>query len=150
MTKLNLPEYKLNIRKRDGKFEVFDILRNKYVALTPEEFVRQNFIHFLINKKNFPKSLLCAEISMQINNTEKRADIVLYDSNGAAKLIVECKAESVRVNQKVFDQIAAYNMKLRAKYLIVTNGINHYCCSFDHENNTFEYLAEIPSYEQIK
>ena len=149
MQQLNLPEANFKILQENNKTKVFDIIRKKYVALTPEEYVRQQFIHYLINEKNYPKGLLAVEKQLKIYDLEKRTDIVLYNTSGKPVVIVECKAPPVNITQKTFDQIARYNMNFKAEYLIVTNGLKHYCCKPDYENNTYEFLREIPEYETI-
>ncbi|NPA67406.1 MAG: type I restriction enzyme HsdR N-terminal domain-containing protein [Chlorobi bacterium] len=149
MQKLNLPQADLKITTENGKTKIFDIIRKKYVVLTPEEQVRQEFIHYLINKKNYPKGLLAVEKKLKIYNLEKRTDIVLYNTSGNPAVIIECKAPSVNISQKTFDQIARYNMNFKAEYLIVTNGIKHYCCKPDYKNKTYGFLKEIPDFEQI-
>lgn len=149
MQKLNLPETKLKILKENNKLKIFDIIRKKYVAFTPEEQVRQEFIHYLINEKQYPKGLFSVEKQLKVFDTEKRADIVLYDTSGKPLVIVECKAPEVSITQKTFDQIARYNMTFKADYLIVTNGLKHYCCKPDYQNNTYEFLKEIPTYDKI-
>ncbi len=149
MLSLNLPSYEPKISEREGKRFIFDILRKKYIALTPEEWVRQNFVHFLINFKGFPKGLLANEVTITLNNTIKRCDTVLYSRNMSAKLIVEYKAPHINITQAVFDQITRYNMVLKVDYLIVTNGINHYCCKMDYINNSYSFLKDIPSYDTL-
>jgi len=149
MQQLNLPEAKLKILKENNKLKIFDIIRKKYVAFTPEEQVRQEFIHYLINEKQYPKGLFSVEKQLKVFDTEKRADIVLYDTSGKPLVIVECKAPEVSITQKAFDQIARYNMTFKADYLIVTNGLKHYCCKPDYQNNTYEFLKEIPTYDKI-
>ena len=149
MQQLNLPEANFKILQENNKTKVFDIIRKKYVALTPEEYVRQQFIHYLINEKKYPKGLLAVEKQLKIYDLEKRTDIVLYNTSGKPVVIVECKAPPVNITQKTFDQIARYNMNFKAEYLIVTNGLKHYCCKPDYENNTYEFLREIPEYETI-
>ena len=149
MQQLNLPEANLKILQENNKTKVFDIIRKKYVALTPEEYVRQQFIHYLIKEKNYPKGLLAVEKQLKIYDLEKRTDIVLYNTSGKPAVIVECKAPSVNITQKTFDQIARYNMNFKAEYLIVTNGLKHYCCKPNYKNNTYEFLREIPEYEII-
>ncbi len=149
MEKLNLPEYEFRIRKREGRPEIFDTFRKKFVALTPEEWVRQNFLMYLVNEKEYPGSLIAVEAGLKLYNRIKRTDIVVYSNLGKPVLIVECKAPEVTINQKAFDQIARYNMALRVKYLIVTNGINHYCCLLDYANNSIKYLKDIPDYKNL-
>ncbi len=149
MEKLNLPEYDFRIRKSDQKLEIFDAFRKKFVSLTPEEWVRQNFLMYLVNEKYYPASLIAVEAGLKLYNRIKRTDIVVYSNLAKPVLIVECKAPEVTINQKVFDQIARYNMVLKVKYLIVTNGLNHYCCYLDYENNSIKYLEEIPDYKYL-
>ena len=149
MQQLNLPEVNLKVMNENNKLKVFDVIRKKYVALTPEEQVRQQFIHYLINEKHYPKGLLSVEKQLKVYDTEKRADIVLYNTNLKPVVIVECKAPEVTITQKAFDQIARYNMNFKADYLIVTNGLKHFCCKPDYKNNSYEFLKEIPDYQII-
>jgi len=150
MQQLNLPEADLKILKENKKIKVFDIIRKKYVALTPEEQVRQQFIHYLIYEKHYPKGLLAVERQLKIYDLEKRTDIVLYDTEGKPLVITECKAPSVKITQKAFDQIARYNMNFKAAYLIVTNGMKHYCCEINYKKKSYTFLKEIPEYDKIK
>ena len=147
--KLNLPEYSLKINKTEKGKSVFDIIRKKYVLLSPEEEVRQVFIHYLIEEKKYPKGLLAVETQLKIFDVVKRTDIVLYNKTGNVSVIVECKAPTVKISQQTFDQIARYNMNFKAKYLIVTNGINHYCCKPDYITGSYEFLKDIPNYEAL-
>lgn len=149
MLKLNLPtfDYKIN-RTRDG-LQIYDRLRRKFVVLTPEEWVRQHFVEFIITHKGFPQSLIANEIGITLNNTRRRCDTVVYDNTATPLVIIEYKAPSVEITQATFDQIVRYNMVLQAKYLIVSNGLNHYCCSIDYTNQTYQFLKEIPSYSEL-
>lgn len=147
MLSLNLPSYDAKIILREGKKYIFDLLRKKYVSLTPEEWVRQNFVQYLINYKSYPKGLLANEVKITLNNTIKRCDTVLYNRDLKAKVIIEYKAPSIDITQTVFDQITRYNMVLKVDYLIVSNGISHYCCKIDYNNNTYVFLQGIPKYE---
>lgn len=149
MLKLNLPtfDYKIN-RTRDG-LQIYDRLRRKFVALTPEEWVRQHFVEFIITHKGFPQSLIANEIGITLNNTRRRCDTVVYDNTATPLVIIEYKAPSVEITQATFDQIVRYNMVLQAKYLIASNGLNHYCCSIDYTNQTYQFLKEIPSYSEL-
>ena len=149
MEKLNLPQYDFRIRKKEHKLEIFDTFRKKFVALTPEEWVRQNFLMYLVKEKDYPVSLISVEAGLKLYNRIKRTDIVVYNNNAKPVLIVECKASDVPISQKTFDQIARYNMVLKVNYLIVTNGLNHYCCHLDYENNTIKYLKDIPDYKNL-
>lgn len=150
MIKLNLPTYNLRIKKVSDKIKIFDIVRKKFIILQPEEWVRQHLIHYLINEKGYPQSLMKIETSVNINRLKQRSDIVAYDNTGTPRLIVECKAPNIELTQDVFDQIARYNMKLKVTYLLVSNGLQHYCCKIDYKNDSYEFLPEIPNYKMIK
>ena len=147
--KLNLPEYKFKLREQNGQNQIFDIFRKKYVALTPEEWVRQNFLIYLVKEKNYPQSLISVEAGLKLYKRSKRTDIVVYDKQGNPVLIVECKAPEIKINQDVFDQIVRYNIASKVKYLIVTNGLEHFCCTLDYEDNSYHFLKEIPVYGVI-
>lgn len=146
MQKLNLPSYTFKTKSNENKMLIFDNLRKKYVVLTPEEWVRQHFVEYLVKEKNYPVSLIAIEKQLTINNRKKRTDILIFNSNGKPNIIVECKAPSVKITQDTFDQIARYNLKLDADYLVITNGLEHYYCSLDKENETYVFLRDIPSY----
>jgi len=146
MQQLNLPTYKFRIKSTKNKYVIFDIIRKKYVSLTPEEWVRQHIIHYLIEEKKYPLSLIGIEKKLTINKLTKRTDILVFNTEGLPHIIVECKAPSVNINQNAFDQIARYNLKLNANYLIVTNGINHYYCKMDFEKEEYVFLKNIPNY----
>ena len=126
------------------------MLRRRYIALTPEEWVRQHFVHYLTEHKGYPAALMANEVSLSIGNKKLRADSVLYDRQLRPRMIVEYKAPSVAITQKVFDQIAAYNILLHVDYLVVSNGLRHYCCQMDYDNRSYKFLDEIPDYEHIK
>ena len=149
MEKLNLPEYQLKIKTSAGKKEIFDRIRKKYVVLTPEEWVRQNFIQYLIEKKNYPASLISVEAGLKLFKVKKRSDILVFQNTGKPVMIVECKSAKVKIDQSVFDQIARYNMALRVNYLVVTNGLSHYCCYLDYENNSYKFIENIPEYGSL-
>lgn len=144
--RLNLPSIPLRLKDEEGIVKVFDPLRDKYVALTPEEFVRQHFTAWLRDARHYPASLMANEIGIEVNGTRKRCDTVVFGNDGKPMVIVEYKAPDVTVNQAVFDQIVRYNMTLHADYLVVSNGINHYCCVMDYENGTYHFIPEIPDY----
>ena len=147
---LNLPEAKLKMHQNaNGRLEVFDIIRKKYVSFTPEENVRQHFISFLISKKDFPSSLIAVERGLTINNLKKRFDAVSYSNTGIPLVLMEFKSPEVKISQAVFEQISVYNIKLKVKYLIVSNGINHYCCKVDFKNGKISFIKDIPSYNEI-
>ena len=146
MQKLNLPEYEHRIRKNGQGTDIFDPVRHKYVTLSPEEWVRQNFIRFLIEEKNTPLSLIGVEIAFTLNTMQRRSDIVVHNRNGEALLAVECKAANVKISQEIFNQIVRYNLILQAPYLIVTNGLQHFCCKVNFETKKFNFLREIPDF----
>lgn len=149
MFPLNLPRYEIKLGGTKDKPTIFDILRKRYIALTPEEWVRQHFIHYLIEHKHYPATLLANEVQLKIADKSMRADSVLYTRSLQPKMIIEYKAPSVRITQKVFNQIIAYNYLLQVDYLIVSNGIDSYCCKMDYENKKYLYLDQIPDYENI-
>ncbi|MBP5339823.1 MAG: type I restriction enzyme HsdR N-terminal domain-containing protein [Prevotella sp.] len=146
---INLPSYEIKLRETGGNRQIFDILRRKYVALTPEEWVRQHFVHFLIDHKGYPKGLLANEVELHIGDKKLRCDTVLYDRTLQPQMIVEYKAPNIALTQRVFDQITAYNLLLHVDFLVVSNGLHHYCCKMDYENRSYEFLSDIPSYPSI-
>ena len=145
MQKLNYPSYTFKLKTNENKTLIFDIVRKKYVTLTPEEWVRQHTIHYLFKEKNYPISLMAVEKQLKIRTLRKRIDIVSYTDDGIPFLIVECKAPSVQISQDTFDQIARYNLKLGAQILMVTNGISHYYCIMNHKKQAYEFLSELPN-----
>jgi len=149
MIPLNLPDYEIKLSGSPTKPMIFDILRGKYVALTPEEWVRQHFVHFLINHKGYPATLLANEVKLNVGDKKLRADTVLYSRQLKPQVIIEYKAPQIEITQKVFDQIMVYNMLLHVDYLIVSNGIKHYCCKIDYNNQKYLYLEDIPNYDII-
>lgn len=149
MIQLTLPPYQIRVKETHGRKQIFDILRRKYVALTPEEWVRQHFIHYLVEHKNYPSSLLANEVSLQIGEKRMRADSVLYDNQLHPRMIIEYKAPNITLTQKVFDQITVYNLLLHVDYLIVSNGMTTYICKMDYEKQTYKFLEAIPNYEDI-
>ena len=144
MPQLNLPKVALKTKSVEGTIQVFDVIRKKYFVLTPEEWVRQHFIHYLNNEKNYPMGLMGVEKMVKYNALKTRADIVLYTTEGKAKMIVECKAPNVKITQDTFNQIAKYNFKLKVDFLVVTNGMQHFCCKMKYDNNEINFLEEIP------
>ncbi|NIJ46180.1 hypothetical protein FHR24_002658 [Wenyingzhuangia heitensis] len=146
MQKLNLPDVELKIKSKENKLFIFDPFRKKDILLTPEEWVRQHFANYLICYKNYPASLTVLEKELILNNTKKRTDILIYNTLGTPEIIVECKAMDVKITQNTFDQIARYNLKLNANYLIVTNGLEHYFCQMDFKNQQYVFLKDIPNY----
>lgn len=150
MPPLNLPYYAAKISEKGGKRFIYDVVRQKYIALTPEEWVRQHFVNYLITELGFPPARIANEVSLVLNGTSKRCDTVVYDRYLDALMVVEYKAPSVEIGQPVFDQIVRYNMALRVNYLVVSNGINHYCCRIDYERGTYRFIDGIPEYTALE
>ena len=149
MQQLNLPSYPIKIKEEKGEKYIFDAVRKKYLKLQPEEWVRQNFIQYLIIEKNYRATLIEIEKGLKLNELQKRADVVINSRQGKPIVIVECKAPNVKITQETFEQIARYNTVFKVPYLMVTNGLNHYCCTIDFNTNSFEFLEEIPDYQQL-
>ena len=149
MHKLNLPQYSFRIKQVGGKPYIFDSLRKKYVRLNPEEWVRQNFIQFLLSGKKYSPSLIAIEACFKVNKNPQRADLVVFDRKGNPVLVAEFKTPEINISQLVFDQIVRYNMKLKVKVLIVSNGLKHYCCSLNYAENTYAYLPDIPDFADV-
>ena len=145
MQRLNFPQYRFRFKNSENNLAVFDVLRKKFVLLSPEEWVRQHTVHFLMEEKNFPKNLLNVEKVLKINQLTKRYDIVAYNPDGSIKLLVECKAPNIKIDQTTFDQIARYNLSLNAEYLMVTNGLQHYFCQLDYKTKSYLFLHYLPS-----
>ena len=146
MTNLNLPKYSFRIKNKENKLYIFDKIRKKDLVLTEEEWVRQNFVSYLHIEKKYPLSLIAIEKQCRVNGLVKRTDILVFDKSGSPHIIVECKAPQIQITQDTFDQIARYNMKLNATYLIVTNGLQHFYCQIDHKAEQYKFLKEIPNY----
>lgn len=149
MDKLNLPQANLRINSKNGLFYVFDILRNKNIQMTPEEWVRQHFVHYLINEKSYPKSLMANEVLVKLNGMHRRSDTVVYDKYLNPLVIIEYKAPHIKITQEVFDQICRYNFVLKVNYLIVSNGIQHFYCKIDYVNKSYSFLQDIPPYSEL-
>jgi len=149
MQELNLPSYEFRLKKDDGQVRIFDEVRKKYVALTPEEWVRQHFIMYLINQKQVPAGLIILEKQLIMNKMSRRPDILIHNRQGEAVMIVECKAPEVNITQDTFDQVARYNSVLSVQYLVVTNGLQHFCCQMDYIGNTYRFLEDIPEYNEM-
>jgi hypothetical protein len=147
MKKLNFPVYSFRFKNSENKVAIFDEIRKKFILLTPEEWVRQHTIQFLLNENQYPKSYINVEKLIKINDLSKRYDVVVFQPNGEIFLLIECKAPEVLISQNTFDQIARYNLVLKAKYLMVTNGLNHYFCQMDFENEKYDFLKELPKYK---
>ncbi|MBA3900836.1 MAG: type I restriction enzyme HsdR N-terminal domain-containing protein [Bacteroidetes bacterium] len=149
MFPLNLPAYDYKIKSEGLKPRIFDPIRKKYVLLTPEEWVRQHFINYLFTKKKYPLSLMKIEGGLKYNNQNKRSDIVVYNNQGKAVVLVECKAPDVKITADAFEQAARYNQQLKVDYIIVTNGIGHYCSSIDYEKGSFDFLEDVPGFDKL-
>ena len=148
MQQLNFPKFSFRFKKSENKISIFDVIRKRFVILQPEEWVRQHCIHYLIEIKGYPKSLINIEKELIVNTLRKRYDIVVFNSDGSIHLIVECKSPEVKIDQSTFDQIAQYNLTLNATYLMITNGLNHYYCLMDFENEKYHFLKDIPDYQK--
>jgi len=144
---LNFPQYTFRFKNSENKIAAFDEIRKKFILLTPEEWVRLHTVQYLISEKNYPKSLINVEKQLTLGKRIKRYDIVVYKPTGEIHIIIECKAPSVKITQDTFDQIARYNMSLKANFLMVTNGLEHFYCLLDYENEKFNFLPELPSYK---
>lgn len=150
MRKLNLPVYDFQHREEDGKPYVLDIFRKKYVMLTPEEEVRQRFARYLMEEKGYPASLMMTEFALKLNEMIRRCDILVHKPAGKPSVLIECKAPEVKISNATFDQVARYNMVFRVKYLMVTNGLKHYCCYLDFETRKVNFLEQIPCYTDLE
>ncbi|WP_425237172.1 type I restriction enzyme HsdR N-terminal domain-containing protein [Ulvibacterium sp.] len=148
MQKLSFPTYDFRFKSRENKICIFDVIRKKFVVLQPEEWVRQHVIHYLIYEKRYPKSLINVEKQLAINSIKKRYDVVVFKNDGSIHTLVECKAPEIRITQRTFDQIARYNMKLNADYLMVTNGMEHFYCKMDYEAEKYHFLEHIPDFSR--
>ena len=146
MQLLNFPTYSFRFKNSENKVSIFDSIRKKFILLTPEEWVRQHVIEFLLNEKKYSKSLINVEKVVKVNGMNKRYDVIVFNSDGSIFLLIECKAPEVKIDQKTFDQIARYNLILNAQYLMVTNGLNHYFCEMDFENEKYTFLKELPEF----
>ena len=144
MQKLNLPKYTFRIKQENAKQLIFDKIRKKFVVLTPEEWVRQNFIEYLNNEKKYPIALMAVEKQIIVNGKQRRFDLLIYNRKGQPQLIAEFKAPDVKITQETFDQVVRYNMALRVEKVIVSNGLQHFACEIEYRNNSYKYLTEIP------
>lgn len=144
MQELNFPKYSFRFKSSENKLSVFDEIRKKFVLLTPEEWVRQHVVQFLLQHKNYPKPLINVEKVIKVNDLVKRYDLVVYNPDGSIFLLVECKAPNVKITQETFNQIARYNLVLKAEHLMVTNGLNHYFCQMDFKEQKYVFLEDLP------
>ncbi len=147
---LNLPPYQTNLKTIGSTVKIFDTLRRKFVTLTPEEWVRQHFVHYLIEHKGYNSTLMANEVALTLNGMTRRCDTVLYAQEGLVpRMIIEYKRPDIALTQHVFDQICRYNMVLHVPYLIVSNGLEHYCCRIDYETNGYVFLEDVPAYDEL-
>ena len=147
MQQLNFFTYTFRFKNSENKVSIFDEIRKKFIILTPEEWVRQHVVQFLLEEKKYPKSLINVEKVLKVNGLRKRYDVVVFNSDGSIFILIECKAPDVKIVQATFDQIARYNMTMNAQFLMVTNGLNHYFCQMDFENEKYQFLQELPTYK---
>jgi hypothetical protein len=145
MQPLRFPTYQFRFKNSENKVAIFDEIRKKFIILTPEEWVRQHVVHYLISDKSYPKSWINVEKRIKINRLIKRYDVVVFNPDGSIFLLVECKAPEIKISQQTFDQIARYNLTLKANYLMVTNGLDHYFCQLDYENERYHFLQDLPN-----
>ncbi len=148
MTPLNLPAFEVKVKKSEGKVFIFDSVRKKYVVLTPEEWVRQHVVNYLVNHRYYPKPLFRIEGSLSYNALQKRSDILIYDRAGRPWMLIECKSSSVKLTQRAFNQAAIYNMTVGARFVAVSNGLVHYCCAAPRPGETATFLEEFPEFEE--
>jgi predicted type IV restriction endonuclease len=146
MQKLNFPFYTFRFKNSENKVSIFDEIRKKFIILTPEEWVRQHVVQFLLEEKKYPKSLINVEKVLKVNGLRKRYDVVVFNSDGSIFMLIECKAPEIKISQATFDQIARYNMTMNSEFLMVTNGLNHYFCQMDFENEKYTFLENLPNY----
>jgi len=149
MYPLNLPSFEAKIRKKSEMQEIFDPLRRRYVALTPEEWVRQHFVHYLVNEKGYPASRIANEAAIRLNSLSRRCDTVIYNKQLEPLMILEYKEPRVEITQQVFDQVARYNSVLRVPYIVVSNGISHFCYRIDYTTQEYRFLTDIPMYNEL-
>jgi hypothetical protein len=146
LPELNLPQYQFRLKSKEEKIYIFDAFRKKDIVLTPEEWVRQNFLEFLVQHKNYPRSWIAVEKEININGLKRRYDALVFNPEGHVQVLVEFKAPHVKITEEVFKQIAAYNFKLEAPFLIVSNGLNHYSAEINFKEQSHTFLKDIPNY----
>lgn len=149
MIPINLPQYDINLGGTKDNPTIFDILRHRFVALTPEEWVRQHFVHYLVDHLHYPAPLMANEVKLSVGNKKLRADTVLYDRTLRPRMIIEYKAPNIKITRKVFDQILAYNTLLHVEYLVVSNGLSIYCMQTNANDNTTKFRDSIPEYKEL-
>ena len=148
MEALNFPRFNFRVKNTENHLRIFDIVRKKFVVLQPEEWVRQHVVHYLNTVKGYPLSLLNVEKKLSVNGLTKRYDIIVFNNDGSIHILVECKAPKVLINQSTFDQVARYNLKANATYLMLTNGLSHYYCQLDMKTENYRFLKDIPDFSR--
>ena len=148
MEPLNFPKFDFRVKNTENQLRIFDIVRKKFVVLQPEEWVRQHVVHYLNYHKKYPLSLINVEKKLSVNGLTKRYDVIVYNSDASIEVLVECKSPKTVIDQSTFDQIARYNIKANSKYLMVTNGLEHYYCQLDKENEKYKFLEDIPDFSR--
>ena len=148
MLPLNFPSYTFRFKSSENKQQIFDIIRKKFVSLQPEEWVRQHVIHFLTMDKKYPTSLINVEKTLSLNGLKKRYDVVVFNPDGSIHILVECKSPNIKISQVVFDQIARYNLKMQSEYVMVTNGLDHFYCKMNYEEEKYSFLRQIPDFSR--
>ena len=148
MLPLNFPSYTFRFKSSENKQQIFDIIRKKFVSLQPEEWVRQHVIHFLTMDKKYPTSLINVEKTLSLNGLKKRYDVVVFNPDGSIHILVECKSSNIKISQVVFDQIARYNLKMQSEYVMVTNGLDHFYCKMNYEEEKYSFLRQIPDFSR--
>ena len=148
MLSLNFPRYSFRFKSSENKQQIFDIIRKKFVSLQPEEWVRQHVIHFLTMDKKYPTSLINVEKTLLLNGLKKRYDVVVFNPDGSIHILVECKSPNIKISQVVFDQIARYNLKMQSEYVMVTNGLDHFYCKMNYEEEKYSFLRQIPDFSR--
>ena len=146
MENLNFPGYSFRFKNSENKSLIFDVIRKKFVVFQPEEWVRQHVVHYLMEDKKYPRSLINVEKQVLVNSLPKRFDVVVFSPEGQIEILVECKAPGIAITEEAFDQIARYNLELRARFLLVTNGLNHYVCRIDYKRASYVFLEDLPPY----
>lgn len=149
MQTLNFPACNFRIRESEQRLEIFDIIRKRFVALTPEEWVRQHLIHFMHFEKNVPLYMMAVERGIRVNSLLRRFDLLVFATGGKPVMIAECKAPAVALSEETLFQASAYNMALKVEYLLITNGLDHYCAKVSYEKNSLDFLSGIPDYQSL-
>lgn len=143
-----MPDFPKQMKIEEGQRWIFDRFRKKFVVLTPEEWVRQHFLHYLVNDLKYPRPLIKVESGLRVNKMDKRTDIVVYNRRAVPFVLVECKSYEVALTTKVFDQLSVYNQAIKARYLVITNGLKHYCCCINYHTNSYRFQSQLPEFEE--